>query len=460
MKNYFYILLCLFVFCRQATARSTDSCAFRWGNGCYYQLDIGQSFVFQGTRVKLLRVVNHYNQLQVGADTLWLKVARRSEPHESGELRVFVADNKNVKALASNREVHGLLTGDALVCLSSTCLPLLDPGQYTFPVSFNEGFTWSMEEESCMFSFYNSDETGRNPLYRSYEGIGLNLHEARGKPKHWVTAIENSRVVWVSEPAHQDSKNETTVLLASVSQPGIYYCYSRLFSQHVAVRKGQKLNRGDLIGTVWGDNQWGHLQFTVIHATKEPGVNNCFHQALNGFPQLVSLYARNSKQNSRSFNRGRITFGKPRWLTGNQKNNLAFEELAGKGWVLGSWCTPDKVEWVARSEKGNVRLKKVMFENTPDPCTNPHDFFEYQINVQNGNYRIRAKVGDQYLPSWQKIEYNRIPAATLSLHAGQTEWTGERIVNVQDGKITVRIYIDKENEQVAGLEEIVFQQAY
>lgn len=456
MRHTIYILIIWVAGWFGVNGQPADTADFCWGNGCYYNLDVGESIRFQQKEIKLLNVFNHYNQLKIGEDTLWLKVARRSVPLETGDVRIFVADNRTVQAMASDRKVHGLLTGDALVCLSDVRKPLLDPGTFVFPVSFNDGFSWQAEEESYTFSWYNRDATGRKPQYESYPGVGLDMHDARKEMKHWLVAMENSRVVWVEKCGPDAS----AVLLRSASQPDIYYCYSKLNSKTVAVKKDQELVRGEVIGTAWGDAEWEHMQFIVVRAESDPVLQDCPHHAVNGFPQLLSLYSPFGKYVVRSFSRGRITFGFPRSVHGNRKNTMAFEGYAGKGWCLGRWCPADQVEWVAGENTGNARLGKVMFRGTPAQCENPSGYFDYRINVQNGTYRIRAKVGDHYLPTWQKLEFNGVPVAATSLTAGKREWTGERIIHVTDRKIIVRIRVDEAEGLAAGLEEIVFQRAY
>jgi hypothetical protein len=456
LKYKLCIFPVLFAILFQVNAQPADSADFSWGNGFYFNLNVGESITFNQSEVKLLKTENHYNQLKVGEDTIWLKVARRSVPEELNDVRVFVADNKRVKALSAGSEVHGLLTKDALVCLSDARFLLLDPVQYAFPVSFNDGFMWSAEEDSYPFSFYKTDQAQNS--YISYPGIGFNLHDARGRKKHWLVAVENSRVIWVENRGEGDG-NQACVLLESESQPGIYYVYNRLFTKNVAVKKGQKLFRGDAIGTAWGDESWGHLQFVVIHSKSEPTFEECFNNSVNVFPHLFGLYFQQGRFMARTFTRGKIVFGNPRALSGNQLNTHEFENYSGKGWITGKWNPAGKVEWVAKGNEGNVRLKKVLFEDTPAQTGNPEDYFEYQITVRNGTYRIRAKVGDVYLPTWQKIEFEGVTAATKSLEAGEFDWTGERIVKVTDGSLTVRIYIDHENKLAAGLSEIVFQQA-
>ena len=69
-------------------------------------------------------------------------------------------------------------------------------------------------------------------------------------------------------------------------------------------------------------------------------------------------------------------------------------------------------------------------------------------------------MGDLKEPSLQRISFEGINAGTFILAAGEQKWTNERVVKVNDGKITVRIYIQPDKNQVAGISEIVFQKAY
>ncbi len=454
----FLILLLIGAIGLKVVAQDTGSSDFRWGNGFYYNMDVGDKVTFDQTEVELLKVENHYNLLKVGEDTLWLKVARRSVPEELLAVRIFVADNKAVSALNPESPVHGLLTKDALICLSDPGKPLLDPENYSFPISFNNGFIWNAEEDSYMYSLYKTKES--ETCYISYPGVGFNLHDARGLSKHWLVAIENSRVVWVAHQNLEQGGNQACVLLESETQPGIYYLYSRLYPKNLTVKQGQSLVKGEAIGTAWGDESWGHLQFAVIKSSMEPTIENCFHNIVNGFPQVFGLYYRQSAYILRSFTRGKIVFGGPRYLNGNQLNTQEFEAYSGKGWVTGSWNPADKVEWIGKGDEGNVRLKKILFEETPAQSKNPNDFFEYRITVRSGTYRIRAKVGDALLPSWQKIEFEGVDAGIKNLKAGDYSWTGERLVKVSDGTLNVYIYVNSENKQVAGLSEIVFQGVY
>jgi hypothetical protein len=432
---------------------------FTWGNGYYYNLNVGDSIRFNNKTIQLLKLQNHFNQIAIENDTLWIKVSRRTQPALFHGVRLFVADNKNVKALTTDKNVHGLLKKEALICLSSFRESLIDFEQYIFPVSFNDGFLWSTEEDTYMFSYLGNEEKNGETFYRSYEGISFDLHDARGLEKHWLLAIENADVVWVEKNLGADG-NQACVLLKSKSQSSVYYLYNHLFTKNTIVKEGQELIRGEPLGTAWGDSEWGHLQFAVIYSDSVPAYSQRFHNVVNGFPQLYELYFREGSNYNKTFSKGRIYFGRPRWVNGNQKNVTEWEPYAGKGWQLGRWNTADKVDGVSKGLKGNARLKKVLFEDSPAEVRNPQNFYEYEINVRNGTYRIRAEVGDLYLPSWQRVSFEGVDAGEFMLDAGDSTWTSERAVNVRDGNLTVRIYVDEKNDKVAGLSQIVFQRAY
>jgi hypothetical protein len=158
------------------------------------------------------------------------------------------------------------------------------------------------------------------------------------------------------------------------------------------------------------------------------------------------------------FTKGQIQFGRPTGILGNVKNVSAFEPYQGTGWIVGNWNTADKVDWISNKLTGNARLSKTLFAGQSAQCTNPGKWFDFEISVKNGIYRIRSLVGDCLKSSWQKIEYEGVVAGTYSLDNGVTTWTPEKIVRVRDGKLTVRIYTG-ENDQIAGIGEIVFQKA-
>lgn len=427
---------------------------FRWSRSYYYNLNVGESVIFDGVTIHLIYIDHQYSDLLIEQDTIRLRVARRSLPVSSGGFQIFVADNRNVANLTPGDPAHGLLKKDALICVSKINSDnWLAKDQFIFPVSFNHGFIWKGDEDSYIFSLTGNT---KDKNFTSYSGIGIDLNDVRGKEKHWLLAIENSNVVWVEEP----DKNTACVLLASSESPGVYYVYDKLYAKNLEVRKGQKLERGELVGTAWGDDKWGYLQFAVVYAETAPDYQHRFDNCVNFFPQLFGLYYDKTFSVSNFYTKGKIEFGRSESYKGNAKNASAFEEYLGKGWKPCSWNTAEKLESVSVGQEGNVRLSKTLFKGTPAECKNPMSYCEYEINVRNGVYRIRALVGDVELESWQKVEFENVVAGIYPLAAGEQQWSSEKVVTVADNKLTVRIYLDETGHKVAGLSELVFQQAY
>lgn len=452
VKVLLFILLC----CGAGNLLAHDDTTpdFVWGNSSYFNLNKGDSIRFKGVVVSLLGVHGNWNKVKIGTDTLQLKVAQRSLPTVVQEINAFVADNYAVAELTRDTAVHGLLTKDALLCLSPRSKKLLDRQNFVFPVTFNHGFVWSGEEDSYLFSLTREKPADQ---YRPFPGMGLNLHEARGEAIHWIAALEACTVEWIET---RDRDASACVLLSSVKHPGIYYVYDRLYKKNLEVRKGQNLQKGELIGTAWGDDKWGYFQLAVVYGSQPPAYENRYANVVNCFPQMYELYYRHALALSRTFSKGKIEFGRLPERCGNVQNASAFEQYLGKGWLFDHWNTADKLEWVARGESGNVRLQKKVFDGTLAACSNPQPFFEYAIAVKNGTYRIRAKVGDVEKTSWQNVCFEKVDAGTLMLAAGEQKWTSEKIVRVSDYRLHVRIYLNPAGDTVAGLSEIVFQQVY
>lgn len=455
LKKLFIILICLvnpiFILYSQNNTKPD----FTFGNASYFNMNSGESVYFGSTEIKLLGIKNQFNRLMVGTDTIRCRVSRRTPPVMVNGLRIFVADNFRIKALSESPETHGLLKKDAIICVSNANEPLLNSFEYIFPVSFNDGFVWSCDEDSYLFSYKNQGTKSRQSCFS--EGIDFDMQEVRGMEKHWNVAVESSSVVWVFED--KNVKNETSVLLQSSSQPDIFYLYSHLYSKRVEVRKGQQLEKGEILGTIWGDNNWGHLTFAVIKSDSVPEPGICSENIVNAFPHFFELYFQSSAVYSRNYRKGRLFFGKPNMYNGNQKNVTVFEEYTGKGWMTGDWNIAEKVETASKGADGNARLRKVLFEGTVAEAKNPESWYDYEINVPNSTYRIRAKLGDVELPSWQKIAFEKVDVGRIITEKGQFTWTPERVVKVTDGRLTVRIYIDETNERIAGISEIVFQRA-
>ena len=459
LKTILLLSILIFTLFTGTKAQENTLPDFSWGNAHYFNLEIGESIFFDTTEIKLLEVKNHYNRLKIKNDTAWIKVSRRTLPQSLNGLRIFVADNKNVKSLTSDSLVHGLLTKDVLVCLSDYDKPILEQNKYIFPINFNDGFQWNAEIDGYVFSYLGEDKNSGENYYRSHEGIDFDLSDARGLERHWLVAIENSEVMWVETQDLGQAKT-ATVLLQSKSQPWIFYIYDHLYAKNLEVKSGQQLVQGELIGTAWGDKSYGFLQFAVIKSDTVPDYKNRYNNVVNFFPQIYQMYYKQLFGFTKNFAKGRINFGTLGNTQGNRSNVHAFEDYIGKGWMLGNWNTTDKVDCICAGEQNNVRLQKVLFANSPAECVNPNNYFEYEINVPNGVYRIRAKVGDLLKPSWQKVEFEGVEASVFSLDAGNYKWTNERAVKVNDRRLTVRIYIDSQTNMIAGLSEIVFQQAY
>jgi len=448
------LLFISFVVCAFGFAKAQNSEPdFRWSHSYYYNLNIGDSIRFNDGTVRLLAIDHQFTQLEIEGDTLNLRVSRRSLPTAINGMQVFVADNKNLAGLTPNSPAHSLLTGDALICLSDFSDRWLAKNDFIFPVSFNNGFLWRGDEDTYIFSLLKEADKKH---FTSYPGIGIDLNDARGLEKHWLVAMEDCTVEWVEET----SENSVCVCLSSVGSPGIYYIYDKLFNKTLEVRKSQNLQKGELIGTAWGDELWGHVLLSVVYSNDVPTFENRFSGCVNFFPQLFSLYYENSFQVSNYFSKGTIEFGRRISENGNTLNASASEEYLGKGWKPCKWNTAEKLDWISKGSAGNVRISKILFKGTSAEVTNPNDYCEYEINARKGVYRIRALVGDVEEASWQKIEFNGIDAGTFALAAGEQEWTREVAVKVENLKITVRVYFDPTDKTIAGLSELVFQQAY
>jgi len=453
------ILLAFFFVFFLSRAQENSVPDFIFGNAVYYNLDVGETVIYNQTEIELIRITNQYNQFKIGSDTLWLKVSRRTLPSFAAGLRVFVADNIIVKKLTDDNPIHGLLKKDVLICLSDAAQPLLDPNRFTFPVSFNDGFMWNGEEDHHLFSYLGKDVSNGKTLYRSHEGIDFELDDAKGIEKHWLVAFENSAVVWIEENKKENNSNTVAVLLQSQSNPQLFYFYDKLYKRSLEVRKGQNLIQGELIGTAWGDSERGYVHFSVLKSDTIPSFKPENFNVVSFFPQLHELYYRNPQPIVRRYSRGAIDFETNGKSQTYGENNLSFEEYSGKGWIFDKWNPADKIMTITKKKQNSIRLNKVLFNDSPAECTNPENWYEYEINVYNGVYRIRTKMGDSEVATWQRLMFEDVDAGTLSLAKGEFKWTSERVIKVSDNKLTVRIYVDESGKLSAGISEIVFQRA-
>lgn len=441
-----------------AEARENTSPDFQWGNTFYFNLNTGDSVVFEETTIKLLITRSGISVFQVGPDTIQLGLSRRSLPANAAGLKLFVAGNNFTKMKVANPEVFGLVKKDVLLAVSNAVVPLLDRNRYYFPVSFNDGFVWDMEEDTYLFSVQKNDNKKEGKLV-CHPGINFDLNDARGLEKHWLLAIENSKVVWVDDKNPDDSGTRASVLLQSEENPKIYYLYENLYRRNLEVRNGQAVRRGEPVGTAWGEGNWCHFQFSVLFSEIVPDYKNRHSNVLNFFPQLYELYYGQAFNPYKSFSKGRIFFNQGNPENGNEKNLSEFEDYLGKGWVFESFNPAGRVEGTANGTKGNARLTSELFAGTGLEYRNSTGFFKYEINVPNGVYRIRARVGDSSSASWQKVSFEGIAAGIIAGDVGEFSWTGEKIVRITDRRLTICIFTDPENKKPAGITEIVFQRA-
>ena len=102
-----------------------------------------------------------------------------------------------------------------------------------------------------------------------------------------------------------------------------------------------------------------------------------------------------------------------------------------------------------------ARLSKIMHQQTLHPARNPQDWFDFEIAVENGTYRVRVEAGDHYAATWQRVEFEGVEAGTFGLPRGELRWTEEKRVTVRDGRLTVRIHL-RDDRTPAGLRKLVF----
>lgn len=445
-------ILFLLIFTAFVNAQSESIPGFTWGNTTFFNLNIGDSIFYSETNIKLLSITNRCNKIKVGNDTINVKVSQRILPQRINGLTIYVADNRNMKALSDNPSLHGLLTKDALIAVSNVASLLVNSANFVFPVTFNEGFIWNLETDNYPFSVFQTDNNAKE--FAESSGISFDLQDKNGNAKHWMVAIENSRVVWIVESRYNEDNRSVDILLESESQPGIYYFYGNLFKRNVEVREKQKLQSGELIGTVSGQKGWGPAYFTVIKNNTIPGIQDIEENVINFFPQIFELYFNRLYGVTRIMAKGDIKLGASH---NRVNNNLLFAEFVGTGWQLGCWNSLGKVPFARKNNQGNIRLNAILFKGSKFESINPREYYDYEINVINGRYRVRVKVGDVEKASWQKIEFEEKQIGEFSLEKSTQQWTDEHIINVEDGKLTIRIYIDP-NGIPAGISEIVFQQ--
>jgi hypothetical protein len=423
----------------------------RFGNGFFYDMRVGDSLSFGKTTIALESVTRQFCVFTVAGRRVDIKVSKLTPPVIAGGLRLFVADNHYVKSLTDDPDVHGLLTKDALVCLSDASLPLLDPAAYTFPISRRDGYVWDMGENSYTFSYLGPHWNDKS-RFRSHEGTDLDMHDGRGIEKHPIVAVEDGVIEWSLRELGGD-KNEGCVLLRSASNPGIHYVYKHLYSRSVTVNAGERVRKGDFIGYIWGDGMWGHLHFAVVQRDTVPAYQGRYTNTLNAFAYLCQLWNGTPDAVPRVHTAGTFHFGRLKGASRNVRYAQAYTPSLGYGWLIDDWCGADNLEAIPYDTVGFIKLQRTVHAGSRAECTNPTDYYDFRVRVENGTYSLRVLVGDYYEKSFQRVEAHGSDLGTRTLDKGEVAWTNAHTVDVRDGFLTVRIfYADHVSAGISALE--------
>lgn len=453
-KLLIFYMLCRFFAAGQQNEVSPE---FTWGNGRFFNLNIGETVTFLNFEIKLLKIDGRTNLLKVNNDTVQLYASGRTLPLETSGLKLFAADNKTLKIISDNKQIHNNLKKDLLICVWNNKLPSLPESDFVFPVGFSTGFNWNGDGTGYFFAApCNHDWMLKNNFLMN-DAYDFQISYDNNLSCHPVIAVENSTVVQTSVAGNKNVK-EIYLLLKSNSNGNIYYKYRFEGVKSVKLKTGEKLETGQEIVPFYTPGQKVLFSFSVIYSETEPDIKPFSSAIVNVFPQLYELYYRQTNPVIKNFTKGRILFSDGGNAKGISKNMDKYEDWTGKGWLLGAWNIADKVEWTNNINGGNARLKKTLFENTKAMAVNPVNYFDYEISCPNGIYRIRANMGDVAENTWQRVEFEGIKTSAIHLGPGESKWTDEIVAKVSDLKLTTRIYLDTKNKVPAGISEIVFQQ--
>jgi murein DD-endopeptidase MepM/ murein hydrolase activator NlpD len=422
----------------------------QWGNVLYVDLTVGGGFEFLGKTVRLLSCHNDGCTVDVDGRRETLRVAKLDLPRVVNGVRIFLADSRgsaDVTTDVNYPKIRAALTRDVLLALSDPAQPLLDPERFTFPISREDGFEWTMGENSHMFAYLRSA--------RSHEGIDLNMHRARGREIDALVAIEDGTVRWIGHGAPQ----EAALLLESDAFPGVYYVYQHLNREKVLVTEGQHVRKGRKLAFIWGDGRWGHLHLAVGAYGPVPPYQARYQYLLNVFPQMYELWHGDLNCRTPVRTSGDFTFAGQYYRNGNHQHLNAYTDVLGYGWRLGHWCPQAMVER-SLSDEGtrpdqSARLRRIMHNDTPRPAVNPNDYIDFEVAVVPGTYRVNVLVGDQYGPTWQEVSCKGKSMGEYDLKAGQRQWTPETTVPVPDGRLMIRFRL-KDGAVPAGVGELYF----
>jgi murein DD-endopeptidase MepM/ murein hydrolase activator NlpD len=431
------------------TGRFTAPCLsapLQWGNQYFYDMAIGEEVSFLGKIVKLVANDGPYAVVRVDGTEVTLPTVTRSLPAVVNGVRLFIAFNRPFER-SSTHDWRGLgnhlfanMTKDAMLVLSDPALPLLPPETYTFPISRADGFDWQFTENSHNFAFLQ-----RN---RIHEGIDINMHLFRDTEQSPLVAVEDARVVWTQS----DSVNGTAVFLESLHTPGIYYVYQHLNNASVRVAAGEKISKGQIVGYIRGDGKWGHLHFTVV--TKNNDYAHRYDNALNLFPGLYELwYGDLADHSAPRIEADWKMYNAEYWKQDYTSGRYRYDEIVGFGWKLGAWCPGGAVE---HDDNESVLLRKTLYKGTAAAVTNPDNYYDFEVDVMNGDYEVAVELGAANKATSQQVEFEGVLQGTYSLASGEFAWTPRAPVNVTDGKLTLRFVTD--GDAYAGIRHIRFRQ--
>jgi hypothetical protein len=274
---------------------------------------------------------------------------------------------------------------------------------------------------------------------RSHEGLDMDMHDML--ELHPLVAVEDAVVRVV-----RDQRNGC-IILESRRQPGVYYIYQHANGSpgRCFVAAGQRVARGERLAYAWGDGRWGHLHFAMRLSDTEPPYAQRFNSIVNAFPQCYELWHGDLAPRPRVYTTGHWRLHTANyWETRNQGFRSGFDEIVGYGWRLGAWCPADVVECESEpQDRANparsLRLRTTLHEGLSARATNPEDHYDFVVCVPNGQYGVRAVLGDLRLPTRQHVAFNGEDVGTYDLAAGTFVSTPETRVCVSDGRLVVRI---------------------
>ncbi|GIX05616.1 MAG: hypothetical protein KatS3mg115_0019 [Candidatus Poribacteria bacterium] len=419
----------------------------RWGNLVYRNLYCGESVELFRSRIRLLEVVAHRAWVEVNGRRAWLSVARRSPDTVLGGVRLFLADTRPLAELeaALPRSPHRLLHGDALVGIAPAGEPLLDPERFEFPIAPIEGFRWTAEEDTGIFSLTST--------HGSYPGVDIDLSEvARSRP--WAVAAEESQVAAVFEVGERT--RFAYLALESREDPGIFLIYGGLNRHTVRVKPGQRVQRGEPLAEVQTRTYWPRLFLTVWTGERPPQSQEELHLGvLNAFPALWEL-AHGPSPTPRRWFSGLFPFERFRFFGGNRRRLHAYTPVTGYGWLLGDWNPLQRLEGSMQYEwRQSLLLERRMYRWLPSPLENPEREYRFRIAVGSpGRYWVQVIVGDRRTPTSQRVRVGEAEWGPVSLPQGRFLWSPRLPVSVEGEFLDVQIAFG--NELPAAIGELVF----